>query len=37
MSATIYQMYAVLNLPIIHEKQKLGNIIFLLVKQNRKF
>ena len=31
--AAIYQMHAVLNLLIIHEKQK---IILLLVKQNRK-
>ena len=34
--AAIYQMHAVLNLLIIHEKQKIKKIILLLVKQNRK-
>ena len=34
--AAIYQMHAVLNLLIIHEKQKIGKIILLLIKQNRK-
>ena len=34
--AAIYQMHAVLNLLIIHEKQKIGKIILLLTKQNRK-
>ena len=35
--AKIYQMHAVLILLIIHEKQKFGNIILWLVKENRKF
>ena len=34
--AAIYQMHAELNLLIIHEKQKIGKIILLLIKQNRK-
>ena len=34
--AAIYQMHSVLNLLIIHEKQKIGKIILLLIKQNRK-
>ena len=34
--AAIYQMHSVLNLLIIHEKQKIGKIILLLTKQNRK-
>ena len=34
--AAIYQMHAELNLLIIHEKQKIGKIILLLTKQNRK-
>ena len=35
--AAIYKMHAELNLPIIYEKQTIGNIILLLVNQNRKF
>lgn len=35
--AKIYQMHAVLILLITHEKQKFGNIILWLVKENRKF
>ena len=34
LTATIYQMYAVLNLRMIYLDQKIDNIIFLLVKQN---
>ena len=32
--AAFYQMDAMLNLPIMHEKEKNENIILLLVKQN---
>ena len=35
--AAIYKMHAELNLPVIYEKQTIGNIILLLVNQNRKF
>lgn len=32
LTAAIYQMYTVLNLLIVHDEQKIGNIIILLVK-----
>ena len=34
LTATIYQIHAVLNLRMIYLDQKIDSIIFLLVKQN---
>ena len=34
LTSAIYQIYAVLNLLIIHEVQKIDNFIILLVKHN---